>query len=285
MVDFTANSNAPCPHCVSTMAFDTTPEILLLVLSAMHPGGNMSRNFKRRRNVIDFPGLNLKEKHSQRSMALLDALAAICIKEPRKQVAAVSLSLTIDGCILCIATNDGVPPEIPMHLKNVFFQLKKIRSSLRSPPQEGTDVTDTPRPDKGPDTDTLENSLLCDVFRFSMHKFKQRLIKRKRRFEAEVIPGMGAYASERRSGWTREEGKNYKKFEQLLSLFSLCFELVELPTPEDGAEQLAPLVNDMAFELREMIVDEGDMSQLARWEREIGWASCFLYPIKLTVSL
>jgi hypothetical protein len=83
-------------------------------------------------------------------MALLDALATICIDEPRKQVVAVSLSLTTDGSILCIAANDGVEPTIPSHLSGIFSELKDIRSSLQLPLHEGNNETNTPQPDKGP---------------------------------------------------------------------------------------------------------------------------------------
>jgi hypothetical protein len=151
----------------------------------------------------------------------LDALAAICINEANKQVIAISLSLTIEDSIICIAANDGVASVIPAHLMNVFYQLKQIRFSLQLLLHGGNDETSTPRPDKG--TCALEVQLLGDIFRSSMLKFRQRLIKLQRRFEAEVIPGMHAYASATRSGWTEKEVEDCGVFEELVNMFSICF--------------------------------------------------------------
>ena len=57
----------------------------------MSPNGVMPH---RRHMVVDIP--ELKNKRAQRSMGLLDALAAMCINKPNKQVVAVSLSLTTE---------------------------------------------------------------------------------------------------------------------------------------------------------------------------------------------
>jgi hypothetical protein len=102
---------------------------------------------------------------------------------------------------------------------NVFYQLKQIRSSLRSPLQEGNEETNNPRPDKGPTTYALEIQLLGDIFKFSMLKFRQRLIQGQRRFIAEVIPGMHAYAAATRRGWTKKEVEDYGMLEELFNMF------------------------------------------------------------------
>src|ERR1700685_1929090 len=117
-----------------------------LILWATSHNGVMSYDPDREYTEIDIPELN--DKRAQRSMALLDALAAIYVNELKKQAVAVSLSLTTEGSILCIATNSGVAHEIPPNLFSIFSQLKEIRSSLQSPFQEGNE-TNTPRPDKG----------------------------------------------------------------------------------------------------------------------------------------
>ena len=244
------------------------PEIFLLLLSVMSQNGVLLNNSNRRHGEIDIP--ELKNKRTQRLMALLDALATICIDEPGKQVVAVSLSLTTDGSILCIAANDGVGPTIPSHLSGIFSQLKDIRSSLQLPLQEGNNETNTSQPDKCPTTQALEINLLCDIFTFSKLKFKQRLIKRRKRFEDDVIPSMHAYAAERRSAWTREEAEDYRKFEDLLTLFGWCFRWADLPSAMSIIEPMAKEVTAAANEWQEMIADEGDTSRLTCWEREIG---------------
>ncbi|KIM91779.1 hypothetical protein PILCRDRAFT_889, partial [Piloderma croceum F 1598] len=54
-----------------------SPEIFLLLLWVMSQNGVLPNDSNRRHGEIDIP--ELKNKHTQRSMALLDALAAICI--------------------------------------------------------------------------------------------------------------------------------------------------------------------------------------------------------------
>jgi len=192
-------------------------------------------------------------------VALLDALAAICINEAKKQV----LSLTTEGSIICIAANNGVASEIPPHLMKVFYQLKQTRSSLQLPLQEGNDKTNTPRPDKSSITYALEVQLLGDLFRFSMVKFRQRLIKRRQRFKIEFIPGMLTYAAATRSIWTKE-GR--------VSL-SICFQYVssgQIRRLPSSLLNTAMLVTSTAVDWREMMKDEGDTSRIIQWEREIG---------------
>jgi hypothetical protein len=254
-------------HCHLAMT-PVSPEIFLLLLWVMSQNGVLPNDSNGRHGEIDIP--ELKNKRTQRSMALLDALAAICINKPKKQVVAVSLSLTTDGSILCIAANDGVESAIPSHLSGIFSQLKDIRSSLQSPLQEGNNETNTPQPDKGPTTQALEINLLCDIFTFSKSKFRQCLIKRRDRFKDEVIPSMHAYATERRSAWTREEAQDYQKFEDLLTLFGWCFRWADLSSAKNIIEPMAKEVTASANEWREMIADEGDTSRLTCWEREIG---------------
>jgi hypothetical protein len=219
----------------------------------------------------------MKEKHSKRSVALLDALAAICINEAKKQVIAVSLSLTTEGSIICIAANNGVASEIPPHLMKVFYQLKQIRSSLQLPLQEGNDKTNTPRPDKSPTTYALEVQLLGDIFRFSMVKFRQRLTKRRQRFKIEFIPGMLTYAAATRSVWTKEG--------RVTSLsLSICFQYVsggQIRRLPSSLLNTAMLVTSTAVDWREMMKGEGDTSRITQWEREIGQAlgsSCTCEP-------
>jgi hypothetical protein len=239
--------------------------MLLLILHATSSGGNVSFAFNRRHAEVSFT-----DKRSQRSKALLDALAAICISEPRKQVIAISLTLTSEGSILCIAENNSVSPEILTHLASVFSQLKEIRSSLQSPLQEVNEEMNTPQPDKESTTASLESQLLGDIFGFSMLKFKQRLLKRKHRFETEVRPGMHAYATAKSSGWTREEVKDYRKFEKLLGMFSICFEWANSPGLGLIVRYIASLVTANALEWRDAIKDEGTTSRLSQWEMEIG---------------
>ena len=240
----------------------------------------MPYNPDRRHIEIDIP--ELKDKRAQRLMGLLDALAAVCINEPRKQVVAVSLSLTTEGSSICIAANDGVAPEIAPHLSGIFSRLKDIRSSLQL--QEGNNETNTPRPDKGPTTQTLEINLLRYIFTFSMSKFKQRLLKRKKRFQTDVIPNMHAYAAERKNTWTREEAKDYQKFEKLLTLFAVYFQWADLPSATPIIGHIANVVTAAAMEWRDMIEDEGDTSRLSCWEREIGQSSESSFPTELTPS-
>jgi hypothetical protein len=215
-------------------------------------------------------------------MALLDALAAICINEPIKQLVAVSLSLTTEGNLLCIAANGGIAPEIPSHLSSIFSQLKDIRSSLQSPLQEGNNETNAPRPHKGPTTQALEINLLRDIFTFSMLKFRQRLLKQQKRFQTDVIPNMHAYATERRNTWTREEVEDYQKFEKLLTLFAFCFQWADLPSATPIIGHIANVVTSTAVEWRDMIEDEGDTSRLTCWEKEIGPSSRSSFPTDLT---
>jgi hypothetical protein len=141
-----------------------SPEMLLLIL---HATSSMAFTCNRRHAEVSFT-----DKRSQRSKALLDALAAICISEPRKQVIAISLSFTSEGSILYIAENNGVSPEILTHLASVFSRLKEIRSSLVSPLQEMDEEMNAPQSDKAWSTTvSLESQLLGDIFRFSMLKF------------------------------------------------------------------------------------------------------------------
>jgi hypothetical protein len=108
-------------------------------------------------------------------------------------------------------------------------------------------------------------------------KFKQRLLKRKKSFETDVIPNIRAYAAKMTDLWTREEAEDYKKFEKVLILFDYCFQWAEsdLPhaTPFIIIGHIANLVTARAFECRNMIQDEGDTSRLTCWEREIGQSS------------
>jgi hypothetical protein len=255
-----------------------SPETLLLILSAMTDNGVMPYDSDRRH--MDIPELKLKNKRTRRSIGLLDALAALCINQPRKQVLAVSLSLTPEGSILCIASNDGVSPEVAPHLHGIFTRLKNIRSSLL---QEGNDENNTPQPNKGPTTKSLEHELLCHIFTFSMSKFKQRLLKRKKCFQSDVAPIMHAYATKMKDSWTREEAEDYKKFENLFSLFDSCFKWADLPpaTPHI-AGYIALWVLGTAMEWRNMIEDKGDTSRLTCWEREIGQSSESSFPTELT---
>ena len=66
-----------------------------------------------------------------------------------------------------------------------------------------------------------------------MSKFKQRLLKRQKRFQMEIIPNMHAYSSERRNTWTREEVKDYQKFKKLLTLFAFCLANVVTATANE----------------------------------------------------
>lgn len=239
-----------------------SPEMLLLILRAT---SSMAFTCSRRHAEVSFA-----DKRSQRSKALLDALAAICISEPRKQVIAISVSFTSEGIILCIAEN-GVSPEILTHLASVFSHLKEIRSSLVSPLQEMNEEMNAPQSDKAWSTTvSLESQLLGDIFGFSMLKFQQHLLKRKHRFETEVIPGMHAYASAKSNEWTTEEVKDYRKFEKLLGMFSICFEWAESPGPGLIVRHIASLVTSNALEWRDAIKDEGNTSRLSQWEKEIG---------------
>ena len=253
------------------MTSPVSPETLLLILWATSHNGVLP--FERRHTEIDIP-----DKRAQRSMALLDALAAICVNEPKQQAVAVSLSLTPEGSILCIATNSGVAPEIPPHLFSIFSQLKDIRSSLQSPLQAGDNETNNPRPVKGPTTQALEIDLLREIFTFSMSKFKQCLLKRRKRFLNEVIPNMHAYAADTINTWTREEANDYKKFEKLLSLFASCFQWADLASVTPIIGPIANVVTATAMEWRDMIKDEGDTSRLTCWEREIGLSSGSPFP-------
>ena len=262
------------------MTSQVSPETLLIILWAMSHNGVMPYNPDRRHIEIDIP--ELKDKRAQRLMGLLDALAAVCINEPRKQVVAVSLSLTTEGSSICIAANDGVAPEIAPHLSGIFSRLKDIRSSLQL--QEGNNETNTPRPDKSPTTQTLEIDLLRYIFTFSMSKFKQRLLKRKKCFQTDVIPNMHAYAAETKNTWTREEAKDYQKFEKLLTLFAVYFQWADLPSATPIIEHIAKVVTAEAMEWRDMIEDEGDTSRLSCWEREIGQSSESSFPTELTPS-
>ena len=80
-----------------------------------------------------------------------------------------------------------------------------------------------------------------------MLQFKERLIKRQPRFEAEVIPGMYAYAAATRGRWTREQVKYYEIFENLLSMLSICFKWADLPSPELIIEHIAMLLTTTAL--------------------------------------
>ena len=67
------------------MTSPVSPETLLLILWATSHNGVLP--FERRHTEIDIP-----DKRAQRSMALLDALTAICVNEPKQQAVAVSLA-------------------------------------------------------------------------------------------------------------------------------------------------------------------------------------------------
>lgn len=97
-----------------------------------------------------------------------------------------------------------------------------------------------------------------------MLKFKQRLTKRQARFTAEVIPGMHAFTTAERRGWTREEAEDYEKFEKLLKVLSVCFRWAESRSPEFTIDSIANLVTDKAHDFREMIADEGDKLRLTQ---------------------
>lgn len=116
-----------------------SPKTLLAILQKLHQKGiAVADSFDARRD----PNKHLLKK-SKRTVALLDAVAAISIQDARHEIIAVSITLKPNSCVLHIAGNDGVREETLLHLRYIFIQLKSIHFSLAQSSKAGTEKLDT----------------------------------------------------------------------------------------------------------------------------------------------
>lgn len=143
---FRAPRHRSIPKIILTDIYFSTasPEIFLLLLWVASQNGVLPNNSTRQHGVIDIA--ELKNKHPQRSIALLDALTAICIDEPRKQVVAVRFADDGRKCFSALQQTTVLHLQFHLdHLSNIFSQLKDICFSLQSPLQERNNETNTPQ--------------------------------------------------------------------------------------------------------------------------------------------
>ncbi|KAG2072333.1 hypothetical protein BDR04DRAFT_1141843 [Suillus decipiens] len=252
---------------------EESPETLLAILQTLYPHGSKVANTcgTRRDPLLEFD--EHSSKKSKRTMALLDAVAAISVQHARNQVIAVSITVNPNKCVIHIAGNDGVSEETLSHLRHIFTQLKFIRSSLAQPLEAGTDMLDTPAPQKSDETHSLEKNLFHSICTFSWRKFRRRVVKRQTRFETEVIPCMEKFADENRGSWTSEEASDYQKFQEVVITLSLCFQWAKMDPQDEYVlptiSRLGNYVHGTALEMRRMLEDESTTSRITSWEMEI----------------
>ncbi|KAG2078589.1 hypothetical protein BDR04DRAFT_1226536 [Suillus decipiens] len=266
-----------------------SPETLLAILQNLYPkGATVADSFDTIRDPLFKFHEHLSEK-SKRTMDLLDAVAGVSVQDARHQVVAVSVTLKKNNCVIHIAGNSGVSEETLSHLRHIFTQLKLIRSSIAQPSEAGTEMLDTPTPQKSDETRSLEKNLLHSICTFSWRKFRQRVVKRQTWFETEVIPSMEKFADEKRGSWTSEEASDYQKFQEVVITLSLCFQWAKMDPQDEyvlpAISRLGNYVHGTALEMRRMLEDESTTSRITSWEMEIMKRSgSGLFPLRRYLS-
>lgn len=123
------------------------------------------------------------------------------------------------------------------------------------------------------ETHRLEDNLLQNIYGFSWRKFRQRVIKRRTRFETEVIPCMKKFADEKRGSWTSDEASDYQKFQEAADILVACFEWAKLDSQDERVlpiiKKLGNCITVSALEMQRMLEDKGTASRIALWETEI----------------
>ncbi|KAG2357586.1 hypothetical protein BDR07DRAFT_1419918 [Suillus spraguei] len=148
-----------------------SPEALLAILQNLYPRGAIVPDSPDSRR---YPPPKFHERSkSKRTIALLDAVAAISVQDARHQIVAVSITLKQNNSVIHITSNRGVGEETLSHLRHIFVQLKLIRSSLAQPLAAGTENLDTSTSKQNDETCFLKRNLLQSIYVFSWRKFRQ----------------------------------------------------------------------------------------------------------------
>jgi hypothetical protein len=123
--------------------------------------------------------------HPDRLVKVLDALASICLHEPKGQVVAVSASLATDTVALFVSQNNKVEQKVQTHLENVWDLMRRLAASLAPVDHPDLDQISPPRwPNNAETTADLEAELREAVYRFCYAKQVARLEKQSKKLES-----------------------------------------------------------------------------------------------------
>ena len=116
-----------------------------------------------------------------RTAEFLQALASICVREPKSDVYAVALGVTANQTTLYISTNGDVPEGVENYLIKVFELMSRISGHTKSRRMK-PDSTSPERPIKE-EVQALEVELFSLVYKHTLKKFASRFSKHKATIE------------------------------------------------------------------------------------------------------
>lgn len=143
---------------------------------------------------------DLTSPFHHRTCAILDALAALCVHEPSKDVIAIACRFHNQNTELIIASNNGPPPSSTLkHLENLWYVLHDISKHVIPGKELSTDErTESPQLNISEGYgNVFFQQLFKEVFHFSFQKAQKR--------EAKSQPMVKAFIQQYDSWLTHKE--------------------------------------------------------------------------------
>jgi hypothetical protein len=208
-------------------------------------------------------------KHPDQLLDVLDALAAICVRD-KGDVFFVSLAMNPNSATLCVSTNGTVPATLTTHLRKIRGQLKKLKSVVEPGLPTSADI-------ESPDSNNArlrmegELELQRTIYEYSYEKLQRRFHKRG--------PGILARYDDITKGL---EAKNIAADTEILAITRVLLRDIEDWLKPDAKPQepylilLIDTIAAMSKGWRTCLEDTGDENVLTRWDdltRESGLAS------------
>jgi hypothetical protein len=170
-------------------------------------------------------------QQNKRAAPILDALAAIAVSKPVREVIAVAMSFGTGSDVhLIVSSNSGVEPATIEFLKAVWQQLRYISSVYSKrrtgPPPDERDKSPTIGDPEGDDM-SLQDTLYRTIFKFCIKKFEKRFIKYWRIISA-FISAYVQWLKEKRKGsdFTDSTADSLRRFVQLDYALTACSKML-----------------------------------------------------------
>ena len=115
-------------------------------------------------------------KHPGHLLDVLDALAAICVRD-KGDVFFVSLAMNPNSATLCVSTNGTVLAALTTHLRNIRGQLQNLKSVVEPDPPTSADI-ECPDPNNAQLRKDGKLELQRTIYEYSYEKLQRRFNKR-----------------------------------------------------------------------------------------------------------
>ena len=165
-----------------------------------------------------------------RTCAVLDALAALCVREPSSDVIAIACRFQKRSTELIIASNNGPPPSLTLkHLESLWYILRDISDHMLSGKEPSTDERiESPQFDITQGFgDVSFQKLFKEIFHFSFQKVQKREAKYwpiVKAFNKQYSSWLAHQESMRLQGRAAAEwkfGETFKQFRTWLGALSI----------------------------------------------------------------